>query len=146
MILEKFSRNGKTALMTGSSRGLGAGIAMALAEAGANVAIHGSRKAPEATQQMFSKIGANQFAVVGDVGDASVCSRLTEQVVHHFGAIDILVNNAGTIRRAAAAEHSEEDWQAVINTNLTSVFRLTKHAGKHMLAQGSGKVIILLPY
>jgi 2-deoxy-D-gluconate 3-dehydrogenase len=141
VILERFSLKGKTALVTGSSRGLGAGMAMALAEAGANVAIHGSRMVPEATQQRLSKLGANQFAVVGDVSDASMCSRLTEQVVHHFGAIDILVNNAGTIRRAPAAEHSEEDWQAVIDTNLTSVFRLTKHAGKHMLAQGSGKVI-----
>jgi 2-deoxy-D-gluconate 3-dehydrogenase len=141
VILERFSLKGKTALVTGSSRGLGAGIAMALAEAGANVVIHGSRTVPEVTQQMLSKVGASQFAVVGDVSDASVCSRLIEQVVHHFGAIDILVNNAGTIRRTPAVEHSEEDWQAVIDTNLTSVFRLTKHAGRHMLAQGSGKVI-----
>jgi 2-deoxy-D-gluconate 3-dehydrogenase len=141
VILERFSLKGKAALVTGSSRGLGAGIAMALAEAGANVAIHGSRTVPEVTQQMLSKVGANQFAVVGDVSDASVCSLLIEQVVQHFGTIDILVNNAGTIRRAPAVEHSEEDWQAVIDGNLTSVFRLTKHAGRHMLAQGSGKVI-----
>lgn len=141
MILEKFGLKGKTALVTGSSRGLGAGIAMALAEAGANVAIHGSSKVPEVTQQALGKIGANQFAVVGDVSDASVCPLLIEQVVRHFGVIDILVNNAGIIRRTAAVEHSEQDWQAVIDTNLSSVFRLTKHAGKHMLAQGSGKVI-----
>jgi 2-dehydro-3-deoxy-D-gluconate 5-dehydrogenase len=139
--LDRFSLKGKTALVTGSSRGLGAGIAMALAEAGANVAIHGSRTVPELTQQMLSTVDASQFAVVGDVSDASVCALLIEEVVHHFGAIDILVNNAGTIRRAPVVEHSEEDWQAVIDTNLTSVFRLTKHAGKHMLAQGSGKVI-----
>jgi 2-dehydro-3-deoxy-D-gluconate 5-dehydrogenase len=141
VILERFSLKGKTALVTGSSRGLGAGIAMALAEAGANVAIHGSRRPPEVMQQMLSKMGAKHFAVVGDVSDALVCALLIEKVVDHFGAIDILVNNAGTIRRAPAAEHSEEDWQAVIATNLTSVFRLTKQAGKHMLAQGSGKVI-----
>jgi len=141
VILEKFALKGKTALVTGSSRGLGAGIAMALAEAGANVAIHGSSKVPEVTQQGLRKIGANPFAVVGDVGDASVCSLLIEQVVRHFGVIDILVNNAGIIRRMAAVEHSEQDWQAVIDTNLSSVFRLTKQAGKHMLAQGSGKVI-----
>ncbi|HEY1254228.1 MAG TPA: 2-dehydro-3-deoxy-D-gluconate 5-dehydrogenase KduD [Terracidiphilus sp.] len=140
-MLERFSLKGKTALVTGSSRGLGAGIALALAEAGANVAIHGSHAQPESTGQMLSKMGVDPFAVVGDVSDASVCSRLIEEVVHHFGAIDILVNNAGTIRRAPAAEHSEEDWQTVIDTNLSSVFRLTKHAGKYMLAQGSGKVI-----
>ena len=141
MILEKFSLKGKTALVTGSSRGLGAGIAMALAEAGANVTVHGSRAVPETTQQMLDAIGANHFAVVGDVSDASVAPLLIEEVIAHFGAIDILVNNAGTIRRAPAAEHSDEDWQAVIDTNLSSVFRLTKHAGRHMLAQGSGKVI-----
>ena len=141
MILERFSLKGKIALVTGSSRGLGAGIAMALAEAGADVAIHGSRAVPEAMQQLIKKTGANSLAVVGDVSDASVCARLVEQVVNHFGAIDILVNNAGIIRRAPAVEHSEEDWQAVIDTNLSSVFRLTKHAGKYMLAQGSGKVI-----
>lgn len=141
MILERFNLKGKTALVTGSSRGLGAGIAIALAEAGANVALHGSRAVSKDTQQVLGKLRANHFAVIGDVSDASVCSRLIEQVVQHFGTIDILVNNAGIIRRAPAAEHSEEDWQAVIDTNLTSVFRLTKHAGKHMLARGSGKVI-----
>jgi 2-dehydro-3-deoxy-D-gluconate 5-dehydrogenase len=141
LILERFSLKGKIALVTGSSRGLGAGIAMALAEAGASVAIHGSSKVPEATQQMLAVLGANHFSVVGDVSDAAVCARLIEEVVLHFGTIDILVNNAGTIRRAPAAEHSDEDWQTVIDTNLSSVFRLTKHAGKHMLAQGSGKVI-----
>jgi 2-deoxy-D-gluconate 3-dehydrogenase len=140
-MLESFSLKGKNALVTGSSRGLGAGIAVALAQAGANVAIHGSHARPESTGHILSEMGVNQFAVVGDVSDASVCSLLIEEVVHHFGAIDILVNNAGTIRRAPAAEHSDEDWQAVIDTNLSSVFRLTKHAGKHMLAQGSGKVI-----
>jgi 2-deoxy-D-gluconate 3-dehydrogenase len=116
-------------------------MAMALAEAGADVAIHGSRAVPEAMQQLIKKTGANSLAVVGNVSDASVCARLVEQVVNHFGAIDILVNNAGIIRRAPAVEHSEEDWQAVIDTNLSSVFRLTKHAGKYMLAQGSGKVV-----
>jgi 2-dehydro-3-deoxy-D-gluconate 5-dehydrogenase len=141
LILERFSLKGKTALVTGSSRGLGEGIAIALAEAGAKVTIHGSNAVPEATQQHLTKIGADHFAVVGDVSNARVCSRLIDEVVAHFGAIDILVNNAGTIRRAPALEHSDEDWQTVIDTNLSSVFRLSKHAGKHMMAQGSGKII-----
>ncbi len=141
MILEKFSLKGKVALVTGSSRGLGAGMAIALAQAGADVAIHGSRAVPESTRQRLSGIGVNHMALVGDISQASVCSSLIEQVVERFGTIDILVNNAGIIRRAPAAEYSEEDWQAVIDTNLSSIFRLTKHAGKHMLARGSGKVI-----
>jgi 2-deoxy-D-gluconate 3-dehydrogenase len=140
-MMEAFNLKGKTALVTGSSRGLGAGIAQALAEAGANVAIHGSRENPAATAKMLREIGANQLSLAGDVRDASVCARLIVEVVGHFGRIDILVNNAGTIRRASAVEHSDEDWQAVIDTNLTSVFRMTKHAGRHMLAQGSGKII-----
>lgn len=127
--------------MTGSSRGLGAGIAIALADAGAKVAVHGSRAIPETTQKLLQESGADQFAVVGDVGDGSVCSQLIDEVVGHFGRIDILVNNAGTIRRTPAVDHSDADWQHVIDTNLTSVFRLTRHAGRHMLAQGSGKII-----
>jgi len=137
----RFSLEGKIALVTGSSRGLGAGIAKALAESGAKVAIHGSRAIPESAQKALREAGGDPFPLFGDIGDASVCSRLIEEVVCHFGRIDILVNNAGTIRRAPAVDHSDEDWQHVINTNLTSVFRLTRHAGRHMLAQGSGKVI-----
>jgi 2-deoxy-D-gluconate 3-dehydrogenase len=141
LILEKFSLKGKAALVTGSSRGLGAAMAVALAEAGADVALHGSRAVPESTRQRLNGTGGNHLALVGNVSQASVCSSLIEQVVEHFGTIDILVNNAGIIRRAPALEHSEEDWQAVMDTNLSSVFRLTKHAGKYMLARGSGKVI-----
>jgi len=140
-MLDQFSLKGKIALVTGSSRGLGAGIAMALAEAGASVALHGSSKPPEETLQKLRAIGGNAIALAGDVGDAAVCARLVEETVKHFGAIDILVNNAGTIRRAPALEYSDEDWQAVIDVNLTSVFRLTQHAGRHMVAQGSGKII-----
>ncbi len=85
--------------------------------------------------------GAKFIALAGDVGDAAVCARLIEETIRHFGTIDILVNNAGIIRRAPAAEHSEDDWNAVIETNLTSVYRLTQHAGRHMLAKGYGKII-----
>jgi 2-deoxy-D-gluconate 3-dehydrogenase len=141
MILDKFRLNGKTALVTGSSRGLGAAIAVALAEAGANVAVHGSSAAPIATQQKLEALGVKSAALAGDVGDAAVCARLVEETIQHLGAIDILVNNAGMIRRAPAAEYSEEDWKALIDVNLSSVFRLTQHAGRHMLKRGSGKII-----
>lgn len=141
MILDKFNLKGKTALVTGSSRGLGAAIAVALAQAGANVAVHGSASAPKATQHKIEAAGAKAIALAGDVGDAAVCARLVEETVRHFGTIDILVNNAGIIRRAPAAEYSEEDWLALIDVNLSSVFRLMQHAGRHMLQQGSGKII-----
>jgi len=141
MIMERFSLKGKTALVTGSSRGLGAEIAVALAEAGASVAVHGSRSAPEATKNLVNKAGRESIALVGDVSDPAACVSLVEQVVEYFGRIDILVNNAGIIRRAPAIEYSDEDWKAVLDTDLTSVFLLTRQAGKHMLAQGSGKII-----
>ncbi len=141
MILDKFNLKGKSALVTGSSRGLGAAIAFALAEAGAGVAIHGSSSVPKATQHKLEALGAKTFALVGDVADAAVCAMLVEETVQHFGAIDILVNNAGIIRRAPAADYPEEDWKALIDVNLSSVFRLTQLAGRHMLKQGSGKII-----
>jgi 2-deoxy-D-gluconate 3-dehydrogenase len=93
------------------------------------------------TQKLIAGTGVRTVALAADVSDEFACSRLIDEVVTVFGTIDILVNNAGTIRRAPAAEHSMEDWNAVLATNLTSVFRLTQLAGKHMLAQGSGKVI-----
>jgi 2-deoxy-D-gluconate 3-dehydrogenase len=120
---------------------LGAAIAVALAQAGANVAVHGSSQAPEATRQRVIDAGAQSIALAGNVGEKAVCARLVEETVQQFGAIDILVNNAGTIRRSPAVEHSEEDWQILIDVNLTSVFRLMQHAGRHMLARGSGKII-----
>jgi 2-deoxy-D-gluconate 3-dehydrogenase len=141
LILDKFSLKGKNALVTGSSRGLGAGIALALAEAGANVALHGSRSVPEETQALVDSTGAHAIALIGDVGNQDVCHRLVDETIAGLGSIDILVNNAGIIRRAPAADYSAKDWQAVIDVNLTSVFRLTQYAGRHMLAQGSGKVI-----
>jgi len=140
-ILNKFKLTGKTALVTGSSRGLGAAIAVALAEAGARVAIHGSTSIPRATQDKLEAIGAKPLALVGDVADPAVCTMLVKETVSRFGSIDILVNNAGIIRRAPAADYSEEDWQAVITVNLSSIFRLTQLAGRHMLAHGSGKII-----
>jgi 2-deoxy-D-gluconate 3-dehydrogenase len=140
-ILEAFNLRGKNALVTGSSRGLGAGMAIALAEAGANVAVHASAEKPSATAAAIGKIGVKHAALVGDVRRADVCHRLIEETVAELGSIDILVNNAGTIRRAPAADFSEADWNDVIAANLSGVFRLSQGAGRHMLRQGSGKII-----
>ena len=141
MILDLFALCGKVALVTGSSRGLGAAIALALAEAGAQVAVHGSHALPEATANRLAKSGSKSFAVTGDVSDPDACTAMIAEVVAKFGRIDILVNNAGTIRRAPAADYSWEDWNKVLETNLSSVFRLSQLAGRHMLAQGGGKII-----
>jgi 2-deoxy-D-gluconate 3-dehydrogenase len=140
-ILETFGVRGKNALVTGSSRGLGAGMAVALAAAGANVAVHGSAEKPTATAEAIRKIGVKNAALVGDVRELRACDRLIDETVAAFGSIDILVNNAGTIRRAPAEEFSETDWSDVLATNLSAVFRLSQGAGRHMLRQGSGKII-----
>jgi len=105
------------------------------------VAVHGSTSAPKATQHKIDALGVKSAALIGDVADAAVCARLVEETVHHLGSIDILVNNAGIIRRAPAAEYPEEDWKALIDVNLSSVFRLTQLAGRNMLQRGSGKII-----
>lgn len=141
MILDLFRLDGKTALVTGSSRGLGLGIAAALAEAGARVALHGSKSVPAEALKSVEHTGGEPAAVTGDVSDPAACTQMIEQVIEKFGRIDILVNNAGTIRRSPAADYSWEDWNAVLETNLSSVFRLSQLAGKQMLAQGGGKII-----
>ena len=140
-ILDLFSLKGKNALVTGSAQGLGSGIAIAFAQAGANVTLHGYDNVLESTIEAVKETGVKYISMTGDVCDKAVCTNLVEETVSAFGSIDILVNNAGTIRRAPAAEHSEEFWNTVIETNLNSVFRISQLAGRKMLAQGSGKII-----
>ena len=141
MILDAFKLEGKVALVTGASTGLGAAIAIALAEAGADVACHGNTHAPDATCASVFKAGRKAFALTGDLGDRETPRHLIENTIEHFGQLDILVNNAGTIRRAPATEYSEEDWATVIEVNLSSVFRLSQLAGRHMIERGGGKIL-----
>jgi 2-deoxy-D-gluconate 3-dehydrogenase len=141
LILDLFDLQGRTALVTGSSRGLGLGIALALAEAGARVAFHGLAAVPPESKKLIDEATAGSIVVTGDVSKANDCKAIVEQVLAKLERIDILVNNAGTIRRSPAAEHSWEDWNAIIETNLSSVFRMTQLVGKHMLSRGSGKII-----
>lgn len=141
MILDKFRLDGKVALVTGASAGLGAGIAVALAEAGADVAAHGNSRTPDATCEIIRRAGRRGQAIRGNLSDRETPRRLVADVLEEFGRLDILVNNAGTIRRTPAVEYSEEDWDAVIEVNLSSVFRLSQLAGRHMLERGSGKIV-----
>jgi len=141
MISDAFKLDGKVALVTGASAGLGAAIAVALAEAGADVAVHGNTRAPDATCELVERTGRRAFPVLGNLADKTVPKNLVSQTLDHFGQLDILINNAGTIRRSPAVDYAEEDWDIVIEVNLSSVFRLSQLAGRHMLERGSGKIV-----
>jgi len=142
MILESFQLDGKNALVTGSSRGLGAAIALALAQAGANVGTHGRSMGSEATCERIRRLGKKSFYLSGDVATPEVCSALIQTTVEEFGSIDILVNNAGVIRRAPAADFLQADWDELIAVNLSAVFRLSQLAGQHMFGRNSKGTIL----
>lgn len=141
MILEAFNLKGKNALVTGSQQGLGAGMAMGLAEAGANVVCHGVTPEPNDICDKIRALGRKSFFVQGDVSDKKVCEELVERTVKELGSIDILVNNAGTIKRAPAAEFPDDYWDKVIAVNLSAVWHISQYAGRHMLKQGKGKIL-----
>jgi len=141
MILDQFKLDGRVALVTGASAGLGQAIAIALAEAGADVACHGNSRSPEATCTEVSRAGRTALPVVGDLAKVETPRELIEATLNKFGRLDILVNNAGTIRRAPAVDYAEEDWATVIQVNLSAVFRLSQLAGRQMISQGKGKIV-----
>ena len=137
-----FRVDGKVALVTGASRGLGAAIAAALAGAGADVVLHSSSSPAAGTAKLIQAAGRRSAAVTADLADAGAAAKLAAEAIAAFGRIDILVNNAGTIRRAPAADHTDADWDAVIAVNLSSIFRLSREAGRHMIERGQGGKII----
>jgi 2-deoxy-D-gluconate 3-dehydrogenase len=141
-VTELFRLDGKVALVTGSSRGLGAGMAIALASAGADVALHANERSASVTaDQIAASSGRRTVLLTGDLADRSTAEALVTGTVDAFGRLDILVNNAGIIRRRAAVEHTDEEWDAVLAVNLSSVFRLCRASGRHMIERGSGKIV-----
>ena len=142
MILDQFKLHDRVALVTGASTGLGAAIAVALAEAGAQVSCHGNTRSPESTCDRIQNAGTVAHGISGDLGRPETARSLVEQTLDRFGHIDILVNNAGTIRRAPAVDYSEDDWATVIEVNLSSVFRLSQLVGKQMIERKHGGKII----
>lgn len=142
-ILEQFSLKGKVALVTGASQGLGQGMAVGLAEAGADIA--GLDRTPDCheTCAQVEALGRRFLNLECDLLQASV-SDLGDQVakvVAEFGRLDILVNNAGIIRRAPAIEYTEQDWDDVLHINLRAVFFLSQAAARVMREQGGGSII-----
>ncbi len=140
-ILDRFSLEGKTALVTGAASGLGAAIAIALAEAGADVACHGNRRPADATADQIRATGKRSQSFAADLSHADGAEKLFGTVATAMSAPDILVNNAGMIHRNAAEAFEADAWNTVLQVNLTSVFRLSQLAGTEMLKQGRGKII-----
>lgn len=141
MSQDMFGLKGEVALVTGSSRGLGAAMAIALAEAGADVVLHDRCCAGDTEKTIKERTGVRTTCLVADVSDRAASARLVPDAVAAMGKLDILVNNAGIIRRAPAVQHSDLDWDEVLEINLTAVFRLCRAAGEHMLPRGHGKIV-----
>jgi 2-deoxy-D-gluconate 3-dehydrogenase len=140
---ELFRLDGKVALVTGASRGLGAAMAVALASAGADVALHASERPAESTAAAIASSSARRTELLrADLADRAAADRLVADTVERLGQLDILVNNAGTIRRRPAVEHTDEEWDEVLEVNLTAVFRLCRAAGRHMRERQQGGKII----
>jgi 2-dehydro-3-deoxy-D-gluconate 5-dehydrogenase len=135
-----FSLEGKVAIVTGANKGLGQAIAIALAEAGANIA-GVSREPAQDTRVGVEATGAKFINILADLGSLEPIDSIVSQTIEGLGGLDILVNNAGIIRRADAVDFSEQDWDDVMNVNIKSAFFLCQAAGRHMIAQGSGKII-----
>ncbi|MGX0586129.1 2-dehydro-3-deoxy-D-gluconate 5-dehydrogenase [Sphingomonas sanguinis] len=135
-----FDLSGRVAVVTGANTGIGQAIAVALAAAGADVACVGRTPAEE-TVETIRGLGRRAEIVTADLSTIEPVDRIVAETLGRLGRLDILVNNAGIIRRADAVDFTEEDWDAVVDTNLKSVFFLCQAAGRHMIAQGSGRII-----
>jgi 2-deoxy-D-gluconate 3-dehydrogenase len=142
MILDRFKLDGKVALVTGATQGLGQGMCLALAEAGADI-VGLDRSASPTTGEAVGALGRRYLPVISDLRQASVkdLNDLVTRIVTEFGRLDILVNNAGIIRRTPALEFSESDWDDVLQINLRAAFFLSQAAARVMVPQGTGKII-----
>jgi 2-deoxy-D-gluconate 3-dehydrogenase len=135
-----FDLTGRVAIVTGANTGIGQGIAVALAQAGASVVGVGRSSMAE-TEALVTAAGSKFHAISADLGSIEPVKAIVAETTEKFGGLDILVNNAGIIRRADAIDFTEADWDAVMDVNLKTAFFLAQAAGRHMIEQGRGKII-----
>lgn len=141
MILDMFSLEGKVAVVTGANTGLGQGMAVALAQAGAGV-VGVARRSCEDTKKIIEGFGGRFAEVIADLSTTEPIQRILDESLAAFGRVDILVNNAGLIKRIDAIEYDEESWDQVINVNEKVVFFLSQAFAKQYVKQGNGGKII----
>jgi len=140
-ILDAFKLDGKSAIVTGAAQGLGQGIAIGLAEAGADVACVDILYTTD-TKELIEKIGKKVVEIKADLSKLENIDTIVDSTKKAFGKIDILFNNAGIIRRAPITEFSEKDWDDVINVNQKALFFLSQAVAKEMIKQGKGGKIV----
>ena len=141
MILNRFQLQGKVALVTGCNTGLGQGMAVALAQAGADI-VGVNVSAPDDTRAAVETLGRKFLDLRANLSDTSCLDGVVQQALAGGGQLDILVNNAGIIRRCEAIDFSEKDWDDVIDLNLKTVFFLSQAVAKQFIKQGTGGKII----
>ncbi|MGD8895713.1 MAG: 2-dehydro-3-deoxy-D-gluconate 5-dehydrogenase KduD [Acidobacteriota bacterium] len=142
MILDQFKLNDKVAIVTGSAKGLGQGIALGLAEAGADVALVQHVRDASETRKRIEELGRHCVTIRADLSDKNCVPTIVDTTVEKLGGIDILVNNAGIIRRAPITEFTEKDWDDVMSVNIRTLFFLSQAVGKVMIERGRGGKII----
>jgi 2-dehydro-3-deoxy-D-gluconate 5-dehydrogenase len=138
--MNSFSLEGKAALVTGADTGLGQGIALALAEAGADIAVAGFVP-PAETEALVKKTGRKFVNIDANLLSLQPIPRIFDEAVKGLGKLDILVNNAGMIRRNDSVDFTEKDWDDVMNVNIKSLFFMCQAAGRIFIKQGAGKII-----
>jgi 2-deoxy-D-gluconate 3-dehydrogenase len=133
---------GKTAIVTGAGRGIGRALALALAREGADVAL-GARSAEqlESVAHEVESLGRRALVVPTDIIDSAAVRRLVDRTLEGLGRLDILVNNSGTIDSSPLLDQDPADWDRVFDTNVRGTYLATREAGRHLVAQGSGKVV-----
>jgi 2-deoxy-D-gluconate 3-dehydrogenase len=141
MILDQFKLDGKVAIVTGAARGLGQGMAVGLAEAGADIALVDILDMSK-SKEMIEALGRKCIAITADLSKKESVDTIVNATVEQMGGIDILFNNAGIIRRAPITEFTEKDWDEVMNINLRTLFFLSQAVGKQMIKQGRGGKIV----
>lgn len=141
MILDKLNLKGKVAIVTGASRGLGAGMAIGLAEAGADLVVVASSARLQETVDKIKAMGRRCIGVQADLIDIKVIPQIIDATLKEYGHLDILINCAGIIRRAPAIEFTEKDWDDVIQINQKATFFMCQAAAKEMVKQKKGKIV-----